>query len=69
MTVKSAATTGSNNSDAVRELFTEARVDSLNAMLADRRIAADRIIAILHVPGQTMANPTPPQFRVLYRAG
>jgi hypothetical protein len=53
----------------VKELFTEARVDTLNAVLADRGIGADRIIAILPVPGQTMAKPTPPQFRVLYRAG
>ena len=59
----------SNRADAVKELFTEARVESLNAVLADRGIGADKIIAILHVPGQTMAKPTPPQFRVLYRAG
>ena len=59
----------SNRADAVKELFTEARVESLNAVLADRGIGADQIVAILHVPGQTMAKPTPAQFRVLYRAG
>ncbi|MBX9592469.1 MAG: hypothetical protein K2X43_24545 [Hyphomonadaceae bacterium] len=58
----------SNRADAVTELFTEARVDVLNAALADRGVSADRIITILHVPGQTVANPAPAQFRVLYRA-
>jgi hypothetical protein len=60
--------TSSSRRDIVKELFTEARVESLNAALADRGITGDRIITILHVAGQTMANPTPPQFRVLYRA-
>ena len=67
--VTSETSAASNRADGVMELFTEARVDSLNAVLADRGIAADKIITILHVPGQTLANPTPPQFRVLYRAG
>ena len=57
-----------NRADAVIEFLTEARVDALNAALSDRGISADRIITILHVPGQTIANPTPAQFRVLYRA-
>lgn len=56
-----------NRGEAVTELFTEARVEALNAALADRGVAADRIITILHVPGQTVANPSPAQFRVLYR--
>jgi hypothetical protein len=60
--------TSSSRRDIVKELLTEARVESLNAALADRGITGDRIIAILHVAGQTMANPTPSQFRVLYRA-
>jgi hypothetical protein len=29
---------------------------------------ADQVIAILPVEAQAMINPTPPQFRVLYRA-
>ena len=57
-----------NRADVVTELLTEARVDALNAALSDRGVTADRIITILHVPGQTIANPTPAQFRVLYRA-
>ncbi|MFM9847930.1 MAG: hypothetical protein ACKVP3_12315 [Hyphomicrobiaceae bacterium] len=66
--MSAAHSTLSNRADAVTELLTEARVDALNAALADRGITADRIITILHVAGQTMANPTPAQFRVLYRA-
>jgi hypothetical protein len=68
MMMTSETNAASNRADAVKELFTEARVDTLNAVLADRGIGAERIIAILHVPGQTMAKPTPSQFRVLYRA-
>ena len=67
--VTSEPNAASNRVDAVKELFTDARVESLNAVLLVRGIGADKIIAILHVPGQTMAMPTPPQFRVLYRAG
>ena len=58
----------SNQPGLVEELVTEARVDVLNAELAERGIGADRIIAVLPVPAQTMANPAPPKFRVLYRA-
>ena len=57
----------SNQRELVEELITEARVEVLNAELAARGIRADRIIAVLQVPGQTMANPTTPKFRVLYR--
>ena len=57
-----------NQRDAVKELMTEATLAALNAGLADRGIGAERIITILQVPGQTIANPTPTQFRVLYRA-
>jgi hypothetical protein len=57
-----------NQPEQVGEFFTEASVETLNAELANRGIGPDRIIAVLHVPGQTMARPTPPQFRVLYRA-
>ncbi len=57
----------SNRAPIVSELFTEAKVDALNAELIERGISAEQVIAVLPVPGQTMANPTPPQFRVLYR--
>lgn len=59
----------SKRAGAVKELLTEARVDSLNTVLADLGIATDKIITILPVPAQNVGNPTPPQFRVLYRAG
>jgi hypothetical protein len=52
----------------VGEFTTEASVERLNAELADRRIRCDRIITVLHVPGQPIANSTTPKFRVLYRA-
>jgi hypothetical protein len=52
----------------VGEFITEASVEMLNAALADRRIRADRIITVLHVPGQPLANSTTAKFRVLYRA-
>ena len=57
----------SNGADAVEEFFTEAKIESLNATLLARGISSERIITILPVPGQALANPTPPQFRVLYR--
>ena len=57
----------SNQHGKVGEFITEACVDMLNAELADRSIGPDRIITVLHVPRQTMANPTVPKFRVLYR--
>ena len=57
----------SNDLGAVSELLTEASTESLNAALAAQGISADRIIAVLPQPGQTLVNPTPPQFRVLYR--
>ena len=49
------------------ELITEARVKVLDAELAERGIGADRIITVLQLRGQSMANPTMPKFRVLYR--
>jgi hypothetical protein len=52
----------------VDELFTDANIVTLNEMLVERGISPDRIITIVMVPGQTMVTPTPPQFRVLYRA-
>ena len=52
----------------VGEFTTEASVEMLNAELDNRRIRADRIITVLHVPGQPIANATTPKFRVLYRA-
>jgi hypothetical protein len=57
----------SNSANVVDEMFTEARIDALNAKLIERGIAADQVIAILPVEAQIMANPKPPQFRVLYR--
>jgi hypothetical protein len=59
--------TATNRADAVGELLTKADVDSLNSALADRGIAAEQIITILHVPAQIMVDPTPAKFRVLYR--
>jgi hypothetical protein len=56
-----------NQHEQVGEFITEASVEMLNGELANRRIRPDRIITVLHVPGQTMAKPTPPKFRVLYR--
>jgi hypothetical protein len=57
----------SNNANVVAEIFTEATIDALNTKLMKRGISADRVIAILPVEAQIMANPTPPQFRVLYQ--
>ena len=57
----------SNRADIIKELFTEARVEALNAALADLGIAAENVVTIFQVPGQVLVNPTPAQFRVLYR--
>jgi len=57
----------SNSANVVDEMFTEARIDLLNAKLIEQGISADRLIAILPVEAQIVANPKPPQFRVLYR--
>ena len=57
----------SNRANVVDELFTEAKIDTLNAKLIERGISADQVIAILPVEAQIVANPKPPQFRVLYR--
>jgi hypothetical protein len=57
----------SNSTRVVDEFFTEARIEALNIELLRREISADQLIAVLPVPGQIMARPTPPQFRVLYR--
>jgi hypothetical protein len=53
--------------NVVDELFTEAKIDALNSTLIERGISADQVIAILPVAAETMVNPAPPQFRVLYR--
>ena len=58
----------SNGPSTVDELFTEANIVALNEVLLERSISPERIISILTVPGQTLVNPTPAQFRVLYRA-
>jgi hypothetical protein len=57
----------SSSANVVDELFTEARIEALNAKLIERGISADRVISILPVEAQLMVNPKPPQFRVLYR--
>jgi hypothetical protein len=57
----------SNNSNIVDEMFTDAKIDALNSKLIERGISADQVIAILPVEAKIMVNPTPPQFRVLYR--
>ena len=57
----------SNDVAEVNEFYTEATTDSLNRALSQRGISADRIIAVMPLPGQIMVQPTPPQFRVLYR--
>jgi hypothetical protein len=56
-----------SNIGVVNELFTAANIDALNTKLIERGISADQLIAILPVEAQLMVNPTPPQFRVLYR--
>lgn len=58
----------SNQVGAVYEIVTEATLDALNAALTQHGIDAERIISILPLPGQSMAFPKPPQFRVLFRA-
>ena len=58
----------SNGPNTVDELFTEANIVALNEVLLEWSISPERIISILTVPGQTLVNPTPAQFRVLYRA-
>jgi hypothetical protein len=57
----------SNNPNVVDEMFTDAKIDALNAKLIERGISADQVIAILPVEAKIMVNPMPPQFRVLYR--
>jgi hypothetical protein len=57
----------SNSANVVDEMFTDARIDVLNAKLLERGISADQVIAILPVEAQIVASPKPPQFRVLYR--
>lgn len=56
-----------NNADVVGEVYTEAKIESLNSALAERGISGEQVIAILPEAGQTMVKPTPPRFRVLYR--
>ncbi len=57
----------STSANVVDELFTEARIEALNTELLRREISAEQVIAVLPVAGQMMVNPTPAQFRVLYR--
>ncbi|SDR51135.1 hypothetical protein SAMN05444161_4984 [Rhizobiales bacterium GAS191] len=58
----------SNYAHVVEELYTEAEIETLNVVLLQHGISAERIVAIIPVPAQTMVTPTPPQFRVLYRS-
>lgn len=53
----------------VGEFITEARLDALNAALAAHGVDASRIITILEVPAQNIANTLPARYRVLYRKG
>jgi hypothetical protein len=57
----------STSANVVDEFFTEARIEALNTELLRREISAEQVIAVLPVTGQMMVNPTPAQFRVLYR--
>ncbi len=57
----------STSANVVDEFFTEARIEALNTELLRREISAEQVIAVLPVAGQMMVNPTPAQFRVLYR--
>jgi hypothetical protein len=56
-----------NSANVVAEIFTEAKIDALNTKLMERNVSADQVIAILPVEAKIMVDPTPPQFRVLYR--
>jgi hypothetical protein len=56
-----------NSANVVAEIFTEAKIDALNRKLMERDVSADQVIAILPVEAKIMVDPTPPQFRVLYR--
>ena len=58
----------SNRAKILDEIVVEVEIDTLNAALAERGISADRIVAVIPLAGQIMVTPTPPQFRVLYRA-
>jgi hypothetical protein len=58
----------SNQPATVAEIFSDATIDALNSALLQHGISAERVIAVLPVAAQIVANPSPPQFRVLYRA-
>ena len=58
---------GNNAAREIGEFVTPANVDALNAALAERGIAADRIVAVLSIAPQVAAVPAPERFRVLYR--
>jgi hypothetical protein len=57
-----------NRRRLVEEFFTDATTEKLSAELIRREISPEQVITILPVPAQTILNPTPRQFRVLYRA-
>jgi hypothetical protein len=58
----------SNRANVLDEIVVTAEIDALNSALAERGISADRIVAVLPLEARIMVNPTPPQYRVLYRA-
>ena len=58
----SAAATG-----GVGQLIVEARLDALNSALEAHGLDASRIITILKLPAQGVANTLPARFQVLYR--
>jgi hypothetical protein len=57
----------SNSANVEAEIFTEAKIDALDTKLMKRGVSADQVIGILPVEAKIMVDPTPPQFRVLYR--
>ena len=58
----------SNRANVLDEIVVTAEIGALNSALAERGISADRIVAVLPLEARIMVNPTPPQYRVLYRA-
>ena len=52
----------------VSEILTEATVEALNSALSEKGIAPEAILSILPIAGQNLINPSPAQFRVLYRS-
>lgn len=58
-----------HNAGPVGEFTTRAEIAALNAGLAERGLGAGAIIAVLLVPGTTLAGGAGDLYRVLYRIG